>query len=156
MADYLIAAHVVAALLLLGPITVAASRFPRQVRQTVSASWAQGQPAELSVAEELHRITRGYAALSVAVPGLGIGVASYLHLFTQRWLVVAMLLTAAAAGVLAGLVVPAQAKALALCRREDLAGATGASRRAAMSTGAFSLLWVAIAVLMVTRPRLGQ
>lgn len=168
MANALIAAHVIAALLFLGPITVAASRFPRQARAAAGAAVGggaappsavaqhDGSAGALAVAGELHRITRGYAAGSVAVPALGIGVASYLHLFSQRWLIVSIVLTVGGAALLAGLVVPAQARALTLCREGASEAAQAAAKRAGATAGMFGTVWVAIAILMVVRPRLGQ
>ena len=156
LANVLITAHVVAAVLLIGPITVAASRFLRCVR----AAAGPGPGAARAVAGELHSITRGYAALSVLVPALGVGVASYLQVFTQRWLIVAIGLTVVAAVLLAWVIVPGQARLLR--RLDDLGpggGAVDALRpevaRLGAATGAFGLLWVVIAALMVLRPRFG-
>lgn len=150
----LTAAHVVAALLLLGPITVAASRFPRLVR---AARDAPDDPGPLAAARELHAITRGYAAASVVVPALGVGVTSALQLFGQRWLQVAIALTALAAAVLVLGVLQGQTRVLAtLTGPDNDVGLAPLLGRLGAATGVFGLLWVAVAVLMVAQPRLGS
>jgi hypothetical protein len=62
MSAILLSAHVVLAILAVGPIAVAASIFPRYAET----------PA---VADVLHRICVTYAAVGVAVPLLGIATA---------------------------------------------------------------------------------
>ena len=60
MTAVLLAVHVLAAIVFIGPVTVAASLFPRYARQ-----------GEVGVARVLHRIGRVYAVLGVAVPVFG-------------------------------------------------------------------------------------
>ena len=153
MTNFLIAAHVLAALLVLGPITVAASRFPRHVR---AAADGENVGSSVAVAVELHRITKGYACASVAVPALGVGVASYEHLFSQRWVIASIGLTWVAAGLLAGRVVPTQSRALAIVSAGGGPAARAASVRAGAAAGMFGTVWVLIAILMVVQPGLGQ
>jgi hypothetical protein len=69
-----------------------------------------------------------------------------------------MLVTVGAAAVLIGLILPAQRRILADIEASDspplqAPGVTaGLSRRLAMHTGMFNLLWAVVVVLMITRP----
>jgi hypothetical protein len=129
MSAILLSAHVVLAIIAVGPIAVAASIFPR---------YAATPP----VAGALHRICVTYAAVGVAVPLLGIATALSMGSLTQAWVLVSIALTAVAAVVLVAAILPAQ--------RAVLGGA--AAGRLAMSTGIFNLLWVAVTILMIVRP----
>jgi hypothetical protein len=131
MSAVFLSAHVVAAILAIGPIAVAASMFPRYARDA-------GRP----VAVVLHRICRGYAVLGVAVPLLGIATAMTMGVLTQAWVLVSIALTAAAAVLLVASILPDQ--------RAALDGTAVA--RLAMTTGMFNLLWVAVTILMIVRP----
>ena len=64
MSAILLSAHVIVAILAVGPIAVAASMFPRYARDG-------SQP----VANVLYRICQTYAVVGVAVPLLGIATA---------------------------------------------------------------------------------
>lgn len=135
MNAFLLSAHVVAAILAIGPIAVAASMFPRYARAT-------GDDDALPIARTLHRICQTYAVFGVAVPMLGIATAAMLGVLTDAWVLVSIALTALAAAVLVLLVLPDQRRALAGI------GVT----RLAMTTGVFNLLWVIVTVLMIVRP----
>lgn len=97
MKAVLLSVHVVAAIVLIGPITVAASVFPRYARLALTPSPTQGPPADAieawAVASAMHRISRGYAVPALAVPVFGIGVGSALGVLTQPWVLVSMALT---------------------------------------------------------------
>ncbi|MGW2202009.1 DUF2269 family protein [Streptomyces sp. NPDC001774] len=146
MTKLLLSIHVLAAILVIGPITVAASLFPRYARQTSP------------VAALLHRICRGYAVAGVAVPVFGIATAIQLGVLTDAWLLTSLALTAIAAAVLILAILPGQGRML------DGAGTAGgdegaddtASRatasRLAMLTGVFNVLWAVVVVLMIVRP----
>ena len=125
----LLSAHVVVAILAIGPITVAASIFPRYV-------------ASPPVGAALHRICVTYAAVGAAVPLLGIATAASMGVLGDTWVLVSIALTIAAALVLAAAILPQQ--------RAALAG--GGAGTLAMTTGVFNLLWVAVTVLMIVRP----
>ncbi|SOD65332.1 hypothetical protein SAMN06297387_12198 [Streptomyces zhaozhouensis] len=172
MAKLLLSLHVLAAILTVGPITVAASLFPRYARQA-AASHAEGPPSarSLAVAGVLHRICRGYAAVGIAVPVFGLATGAQLGILTDAWLLASMALTALAAALLVLVILP---------RQEDLlpengengegggAGEAGEGRaaeappseartralatRLAMTTGVFNLLWAVVVVLMIVRP----
>lgn len=136
----LLSLHVLAAILAVGPVTVAASMFPAALRR--------GDTGQLRV---LHRICRVYAGVGIAVPVFGFATASSLGVLGDTWLIVSIVLTAFAAAVLVFQVLPGQDKLLA----EPPSGGTVATRvsmRLGMSTGIFNLLWATVTVLMIVRP----
>lgn len=149
MTKFLLAVHVLAAIVAIGPVTVAASMFPAAVRR---AQESGPDAATLSGARLLHRICRVYAGLGLAVPVFGFATASSLGVLGDAWLIASIVLTAAAAGLLALLILPGQE---GLLGRLDGAGAPverGATARLAMLTGVFNLLWAVVTVLMIIRP----
>lgn len=103
---FLLSVHVLAAIVLIGPVTAAASLFPRYARQALAELPDRGGPD--GVVRALHRISSGYALLAVAVPVFGIATAAQLHVLGQVWLLVAMVLTAAAAALLGLAILPGQ------------------------------------------------
>jgi len=153
----LLAAHVVAGILFVGPVAVTTSMFPRVVPSevptaslVVDASGMAGGTTRTRenapVAATLHRITRTYAVAALAVPVIGLVLAATQGRLTEVWIVAAMVLTAAAGGVLSLRIVPLQGETLT---RQ----ATAADLRALRSlTGIFNLMWVTVVVLMVLRP----
>ncbi|MFI5839344.1 hypothetical protein ACIA8K_06455 [Catenuloplanes sp. NPDC051500] len=182
MTKFLLAVHVLAAIIAIGPITVAASMFPAVARRALADP---PDPQAASWLRLLHRICRVYAVVGVAVPVFGIATASSLGVLTDAWLLTSMALTAAAALLLILAVLPRQAAlAAALDTAEtptsDGAPATSATApdaaqsgsdvargaasagvkavaaravpRLAMVTGMFNLLWAVVTVLMVVRP----
>jgi hypothetical protein len=142
--------HVLAAVLAVGPVTVAASMFPARLRRAGGDS----SDAE-TILRTLHRICRVYAGIGIAVPLFGFATASSLGVLGDTWLIISILLTAAAAGVLALLILPAQDHALAETARSappSPGPVSVAAGRLAMLTGVFNLLWVTVTVLMIVRP----
>ncbi|MGY5119282.1 hypothetical protein ACWC2H_26075 [Streptomyces sp. 900105755] len=146
MTKFLLAVHVLAAIVAIGPVTVAASMFPPAARRAIEA------PDDVRAAETvqlLHRICRVYAVVGVAVPAFGFATASNMHVLGSAWLITSIVLTALAAVVLAALVLPRQSALVE-------AGAGGGTRRMtvrlAMFTGVFNLLWAVVTVLMIVRP----
>ncbi|MEU0125161.1 hypothetical protein ABZ114_26370 [Streptomyces albidoflavus] len=146
MAKLFLSLHVLAAILAIGPITVAASMFPRLARTAPTPE----TPALL------HKICRSYAYVGAAVPVLGIATGAALGVLSDAWLMVSIVLTGMAAGLLVAVILPGQGELL-----EGLEGGEGAvegeERRAAgarlaMTTGVFNLLWAAVVVLMIVRP----
>ena len=133
MTKLLITLHVLSVILLIGPIAVAVSLFPRYAKQG-------GE-----VAAVLHRITKVYAIGALAVPLFGFAAAGALKVTDNQWVIESTILTVVAAVVLAVLIVPAQRKALA-GEAEQLAG------RLSAFGGVFNLLWLVVTVLMVYRP----
>ena len=134
MEALLLSVHVVAGILVVGPVAVSASLFPRYA------------PEAGQVAQVLHRITRVYGLLAVIVPVVGLALAFAQGRTTEVWVLVAMLLTAIAGGLLAWQITPRQRDALAT------PGSAAGLRQLGMLTGAFNLLWVVVVVLMIVRP----
>jgi uncharacterized membrane protein len=143
---FLLAVHVLAAIVAIGPVTVAASMFPPAARRAIEA------PDDVRAAETLqllYRICRVYAVVGVVVPVFGFATASNMHVLGSAWLITSIALTALAALVLAALVLPRQSALVE-------GGTKGVTRQAtaqlAMFTGLFNLLWAAVTVLMIVRP----
>ncbi|MGW1680177.1 DUF2269 family protein [Saccharopolyspora sp. NPDC002376] len=153
MTGFLLAGHVLAAILAIGPIAIAASMFAPAVR---AAHRDPEDPRKAAVLAVLHRITRVYAVIGIFVPVFGLATGARLGVLADTWLIVSMILTAIAAVVLILAILPAQQRALVTTSK----GADGESapqpdrlgRQLAMSTGMFNLLWVAVVVLMIYRP----
>lgn len=146
MTKALLALHVLAAIITVGPVTVAASMFPAAVRA--------GNPAQIRV---LHRICNVYAAVAVAVPVFGFATAGMLHVLGTPWLIASICLTSIAALVLGAVILPAQDRILRTVGEPDAGDTAADSGRAtlsrlAMCTGIFNLLWASVTVLMILRP----
>lgn len=168
MTTLLITIHVLGAILTVGPVTVAASMFPAAAHAASLDPSANGGQAAM-----LHRICRAYSAIAIVVPAFGVAAAARLQVWGQAWLITAIALTAVAAAVLVGLVLPGQRRVLAELRpgaidtdppgkfrtaapRDSASPLTSVPRqvtgRLAAATGVFNLLWVAVAVLMLAKP----
>nr|WP_180217885.1 hypothetical protein [Streptomyces albus] len=144
--------HVLAAIVAVGPVTVAASMFPATLRRALGDS---GGDEARTTLRTLHRVCRVYAGIGIAVPLFGFATASSLGVLGDAWLIASILLTAAAAGVLALAILPAQDRALAQVTGTASPMPTptpGAPGRLAMVTGIFNLLWATVTVLMIIRP----
>jgi hypothetical protein len=139
----LLSVHVLAAIVAIGPVTVAASMFPAAARRAMAGS---DTDRDLAVLRSLHRVCRVYATVGVVVPVFGLATAGSLGVLGDAWLLVSIALTAAAAAVLVALVLPRQARLAA--REPDRRALAGL----AMVTGVFNLLWAAVTVLMIVRP----
>ncbi|MFJ5529282.1 DUF2269 family protein [Streptomyces sp. NPDC093261] len=145
MTKFLLAVHVLAAIVAVGPVTVAASLFPPTARKALAESGEHRSHLGL-----LHRICRVYAVVGVVVPVFGFATARNMGVLGDTWLVVSIVLTVLAALVLGALVLPRQEAIL-----EGVDGGTAAGRetvRLAVVTGIFNLLWAAVTVLMIVRP----
>ncbi|WP_116209758.1 DUF2269 family protein [Streptomyces olivoreticuli] len=153
MTKFLLAVHVLAAIITIGPVTVAASMFPPSARRALAAP---DDAAALATVRTLHRICRVYAVIAVAVPVFGLATANSLHVLASPWLMTSIALTVAAAAVLAALVLPRQSSALAALDGTDgvrkPTDVGRAARQLGMYTGVFNLLWAAVTVLMIVRP----
>jgi hypothetical protein len=130
----LLSLHVLAAIVAVGPVTVAASMFPAALRR-----------GDVAAMRTLHRICRVYAVLGLAVPVFGLATASSLGVLGSAWLLASIVLTVVAAAVLGFAVLPAQSAALG--SPEIVTPA-----RLGMTAGVFNLLWSIVVVLMVVRP----
>ena len=165
MSKLLLSAHVLAAIVFIGPVTVAVSLFPRYAGQalvdappgTVDDHRSSAEP----VTRLLHRISRVYSVLGLAVPVLGLALAIRMRVLGDVWLLTSIVLTVIAAVLLAAAVLPAQHRAMALLDGEPGDGPASVSaverwisgaKRLSMSSGIFALLWAVVVVLMVVRP----
>ncbi|NIK59739.1 hypothetical protein [Kribbella shirazensis] len=149
MNKFFLTVHILAAILCVGPVTVAASMFPPIARRMLSA-----ETPEAGGLEVLHRITRVYAWASLAVPVFGFAVAGGMKVMDEAWLIVSIVLTLAAALVLAFLIVPAQSAVLAVAggTAEARSGVLSKAKLLSMTSGIFGLLWLVVLVLMVVKP----
>ncbi|MFB4424713.1 hypothetical protein C5F59_026995 [Streptomyces sp. QL37] len=147
--------HVLAVVLAIGPVTVAASMFPRTLRTAPGDHGGGGGEdggEALTTLRMLHRICRVYGAVGIAVPVFGLATGSSLGVLGSPWLITSVLLTAAAAGLLVLRILPAQGAALTAVQTPGAGPGPRASARLAMSTGVFNLLWATVTVLMIIRP----
>lgn len=158
VAKFLLAVHILAAIITVGPVTVAASMFPAAARRVRSEPDGEHTVA---VVRALHRICRVYAAIGVVVPVFGLATAGSMHVMGDTWLIVSIVLTAIAAVVLVVLVLPRQSVILAGLDGTPAVATASSPRtdpaprehaRLAMHTGMFNLLWATVTVLMILRP----
>lgn len=148
MTKLLLSLHVIVAIVAVGPVTVAASIFPRTARE---AAAAPRDPAPRAALATLHRICRVYALLALLVPVLGLATAGAMGVLGDTWLTASIFLTGAAGFVLAAFVLPLQERIMReLDAPVDAVAATAG--RLAMTVGLFNLLWATVTVLMIVRP----
>ncbi|MES4891640.1 hypothetical protein [Streptomyces sp. NPDC096012] len=143
MTKFLLVVHVLAAIVAVGPVTVAASMFPPAARRALAAPDDTGAAGTLRM---LHRICRVYAVAGVVVPVFGFATASRMGVLGDVWLIASIVLTALAVLVLGALVLPAQTALV------EGGGTVRRTARLAMFTGLFNLLWAGVTVLMIVRP----
>ncbi|MET9966631.1 DUF2269 family protein [Streptomyces sp. NPDC006356] len=147
MTKILLTLHVLAAIVAVGPVTVAASMFPPAARRVPATDGA----VAVGTVQLLHRICRVYAAIGVSVPVLGLATALAMGVLGSGWLITSIALTAAAAGILIAFVLPRQEELLEQLGAEKTVE-HAATVRLAMFTGIFNLLWATVTVLMIVRP----
>ncbi|MDN8623013.1 DUF2269 domain-containing protein [Corynebacterium sanguinis] len=146
--------HVAAAILLLGPVMVAASMFPRQAAEARS-----GAQESVGRATVLQRLTSTYGMLSVLVPLLGavVLIFGWENYKTNYFLHTAIILALIAWGILFGMVIPQQRKMMGTLNALDPAEADqrdytsnfeGAKAKATSGAGIFNLLVMIILILM--------
>ena len=147
MEAFLLSVHVLAAILFVGPVAVTASLFPRYAPVAPTATEDVRRPGRSAdTAAALHRVTRAYGRIAVIVPVVGLLLAVVQGRTTEVWILVAMVVTAVAGGLLVLQIAPLQAYALA-------APDDGRQlRRLGMLAGVFNLLWAVVVVLMIVRP----
>ncbi|MEU6555198.1 DUF2269 family protein [Streptomyces sp. NPDC046915] len=155
MAKFLLSVHVLAAILLIGPVTIAASMFPRYARQAL-ADGPEQQSAEGSV-RMLHRICRVYAVAGISVPVFGVGTAEVMGVMGSTWLIASMALTAVACVLLGIAVLGTQDVVVTQLDMPEHASTAAESLlarlpRLSMITGLFALAWLIVVVLMIVRP----
>ncbi|MCX5060026.1 MULTISPECIES: hypothetical protein [unclassified Streptomyces] len=150
MTKVLLSLHVLAAIVAVGPITVAASMVPPAVRRA-GADDGGADAAAVGTVRLLHRICRVYVGLGIAVPALGFATAAAMGVLGSAWLIASITLTAVAAGILIAFVLPRQGELLEqLDARRPVERASTA--QLAMFTGLFNLLWATVTILMIVRP----
>lgn len=147
--------HVLAAVLFLGPVTIAVSSF-----QTRALRVHQGEAKAAGVTSFMHRITNTYGMLSLLVPILGVAVmftdAAYWRMANFHAAIVIALIAWA---LLLFVILPRQKKmmgALGLLEEEDIeegktyevADWDKAKSQLSMFGGIFALLWVILLILM--------
>ena len=145
MTKVLLILHVIAAIVAIGPVSVAASMFPAAARSS--------DPARVGV---LIRICRVYAVIGVAVPLFGFATAASLHVMGSPWVLASIGLTALAAFVLGFVILPAQDRIMVTLSPSESSTKhefdAKTVTRLAMYTGMFNLLWASVTVLMILRP----
>lgn len=145
MPQLLLSVHVVAAILLVGPVAVTTSLFPRYAPLATSVAGVRAERST-AVARVLHGVTLRYGRAALVVPVVGLVLAAVQGRTTEVWILVAMVLTAVAGALLVLQIAPRQRRAL-------LAPDDGTQlRRLSMHAGVFNLLWAVVVVLMVVRP----
>ncbi len=122
----LLSLHIGTAILFLGPVTVAASMFPRYA--------AQG---DIPVARVLNRVTKIYGLLSILVAVFGIILAVRIDAFDQPWVSWSLGLFVVAAVIQVAIVEREQGRLLAAIGTEG-AGPAGLTLLR-VGTGLFSL-----------------
>ncbi|MGW7095702.1 hypothetical protein [Streptomyces sp. NPDC054874] len=148
MTKLLLSLHVLASILAVGPITVAASMFPRYAKPPAPGSEGP-HDHDTRTAAFLHKICRGYAVVGIAVPVLGLATGAQMGVLGDAWLLASIVLTAIAAALLMAMVLPGQRE---LLMDAPVAEQRSAAARLAMTTGIFNLLWATVVVLMIVRP----
>lgn len=143
MHHVLLSIHVVAGIVFVGGSAVAASLFPRYVPVSPAPENGERNPA---VAALLHRVTGGYAVAGVVVPVVGIALASAQGRMGEIWVIIAMVLTAAAGFLLALQIHPRQRAAL------KTPGDAGKLKALSGLVGVYNVLWTVVVVLMIVRP----
>ncbi|SQD94729.1 MULTISPECIES: hypothetical protein [unclassified Parafrankia] len=160
MTTFLLSVHVLVAIIAIGPVTVAASMYAPAVR---AALRDPGDVRTAGVVGTLHRICNVYAAIGITVPIFGFATAASMDVLGDPWLVTSIILTGLAAVLLATVVLPWQRQLLEEIAPGGATGPAGAghanpaavaarTKRLAMTTGMFSLLWAVVTVLMIARP----
>ncbi|MFG2022957.1 DUF2269 family protein [Streptomyces sp. NPDC048825] len=120
MTKFLLTVHVIAAIVAIGPVTVAASMFPPAARRALAEP---GDPRALETVRLLHRICRVYATVGVVVPVFGFATAGSMGVLGDAWLIVSIALTALAAAALIAMVLPRQEALLEAAEAGETAGA---------------------------------
>jgi uncharacterized membrane protein len=140
MREFLLFAHVTGAIVLLGPATLATSRFARHA--------SDGALAEAVAA---HRTSRSYGTASIVVPAIGFALAARIDAFGELWVQAALGLFVVGALLLALVHLPAQRTAIGGLRAGEAVD-TRIVARLRSSAGLYALSWVAVVWLMIDKP----
>jgi uncharacterized membrane protein len=141
MRTLLLTLHVVAAIFVIGPLVAAANQTGRALRE-----------ADLGVLRALSRLVRiyGWASLAVGVLGVALVRRDWRTTFDEGWVIASLVLFVVASALVLGLLAPQLGRAVGIAEAgrptRDLVG------RVAPVGGVVSLLYLAVAVLMVSQP----
>lgn len=146
MTSLLIAIHVLAAVLLMGPVMITVSAYQGQMMKA-----KDGDAKALGAATTLHRLTSQYGPLSAIVPVAGISVfLTNLSAFgSEGRFHVSILLAVIAWVILIAVIIPRQKKTLAALEGGDqVVDFAKEKKQLSMFGGIFNLLWIVTALLM--------
>ncbi|GAB3693318.1 DUF2269 domain-containing protein [Corynebacterium nasicanis] len=160
MTTILIVLHVLAAVLFIGPVTVAVSTFQVQALKAQA-----GDTRAAGAASVLHKLTSVYGMLAALVPLLGVGIMMTNSAYwSEGRFHIAITLAVIAWLILLFLIVPRQKKMMGslglldaadLDPEKDVLPAEKFSKtksQLSMFGGIFSLLWVLMLILMYWNP----
>ncbi|MGP5604930.1 DUF2269 domain-containing protein [Corynebacterium casei] len=146
MTSLLIAIHVLAAVLLMGPVMITVSAYQGQMMKA-----KDGDAKALGAATTLHRLTSQYGPLSAIVPVAGIAVfLTNLSVFgSEGRFHISILLAIIAWVILIAVIIPRQKKTLAALEGGDqVVDFAKEKKQLSMFGGIFNLLWIITALLM--------
>lgn len=146
MTSLLIAIHVLAAVLLMGPVMITVSAYQGQMMKA-----KDGDAKALGAATTLHRLTSQYGPLSAVVPVAGIAVfLTNLSAFgSEGRFHISILLAIIAWVILIAVIIPRQKKTLAALEGGDqVVDFAKEKKQLSMFGGIFNLLWIITALLM--------
>ncbi|MDN5903779.1 DUF2269 domain-containing protein [Corynebacterium casei] len=146
MTSLLIAIHVLAAVLLMGPVMITVSAYQGQMMKA-----KDGDAKALGAATTLHRLTSQYGPLSAIVPVAGIAVfLTNLSAFgSEGRFHISILLAIIAWVILIAVIIPRQKKTLAALEGGDqVVDFAKEKKQLSMFSGIFNLLWIITALLM--------
>ncbi|MDO5508391.1 MAG: DUF2269 domain-containing protein [Corynebacterium sp.] len=146
MTSLLIAIHVLAAVLLMGPVMITVSAYQGQMMKA-----KDGDAKALGAATTLHRLTSQYGPLSAIVPVAGIAVfLTNLSAFgSEGRFHISILLAVIAWVILIAVIIPRQKKTLAALEGGDqVVDFAKEKKQLSMFGGIFNLLWIITALLM--------
>ncbi|MDN5740586.1 DUF2269 domain-containing protein [Corynebacterium casei] len=146
MTSLLIAIHVLAAVLLMGPVMITVSAYQGQMMKA-----KDGDAKALGAATTLHRLTSQYGPLSAVVPVAGIAVfLTNLSVFgSEGRFHISILLAIIAWVILIAVIIPRQKKTLAALEGGDqVVDFAKEKKQLSMFSGIFNLLWIITALLM--------
>lgn len=146
MTSLLIAIHVLAAVLLMGPVMITVSAYQGQMMKA-----KDGDAKALGAATTLHRLTSQYGPLSAIVPVAGIAVfLTNLSAFgSEGRFHFSILLAVIAWVILIAVIIPRQKKTLAALEGGDqVVDFAKEKKQLSMFGGIFNLLWIITALLM--------
>ncbi|PRQ12308.1 DUF2269 domain-containing protein [Corynebacterium sp. 13CS0277] len=154
--NLLYAAHVLTALVFLGPITLSTSSF-----HTRAYAAHQGDAKALGAAQMMYRVTKVYGWLSLLVPAIGVAawIFAYPDLMKNGVYHTSILLSVVAWALLLVVILPRQRQMLAALGGLDeeesdkpvapIANWEKAKGQLSMFGGIFNALWFIVALLMI-------